>query len=118
MLYNISSYPALENCLFGAFKNFSFFLKEKNYYSISPELDCYGSKIRGKFTGICLKQYKITYTHGKIVNIYIVYEISKTYNISSYPALENCLFGAFKNFSFKKKEKFLKAPNKQFSNAG
>ena len=25
--------------------------------------------------------------------MYIVYEISKNYNISSYPTLENCLFG-------------------------
>ena len=25
--------------------------------------------------------------------IYIVYEISKNYNISTYPTLENCLFG-------------------------
>ena len=29
-----------------------------------------------------------------IVNIYIVYEINKNYNISGYPALENCLFEA------------------------
>ena len=29
-----------------------------------------------------------------MANIYIVYEISKNYIISSYPALENCLFGA------------------------
>ena len=27
------------------------------------------------------------------MNIYIVYEINKNFNISSYPALENCLFG-------------------------
>ena len=47
-----------------------------------------------KFSGSCLKQDKATYYHGKIVNIYIVYEISKNYNISSYPSLENCLFGA------------------------
>ena len=32
------------------------------------------------------------YNHGTVVNIYIVYEISKNYNISSYPTLENCLF--------------------------
>ena len=30
----------------------------------------------------------------QFVNIYTVYEISKNYNISSYPTLENCLFGA------------------------
>ena len=45
--------------------------------SITPELSYYRSKIRVKFNGSCLKQVKITYTHGKIVNIYIVYEISK-----------------------------------------
>ena len=28
------------------------------------------------------------------INIFIVYEISKNYNISSYPTLENCSFGA------------------------
>ena len=27
------------------------------------------------------------------MNIYIVYEISKSFNISEYPTLENCLFG-------------------------
>ena len=32
----------------------------------------------------------------KIVNIYIVYEITDNFNISSYPTLENCLFGAVK----------------------
>ena len=31
--------------------------------------------------------------HGKEVNIYIVYEKNKNFNISSYSALENCLFG-------------------------
>ena len=41
-----------------------------------------------------LKQDKITYTPGKIVNIYIVYEISKTFNFSSYPTLKIFLFGA------------------------
>ena len=39
-------------------------------------------------------QDKITYTHGKIINIYIVYEISRGYNLSSYLTLEHYLFGA------------------------
>ena len=52
-------------------------------YSITPSLDYLGTKIRIKFRAICLKQDKITYTHGKIVNIYIVYEISKYLDISS-----------------------------------
>ena len=63
-------------------------------YCITPELSYYGSKIRVKFNGSCLKQDKIRFDHGKIVNIYIVYEISKNFNISSYPTLENCLFRA------------------------
>ena len=56
-------------------------------YSIAPELSYYGSKIRVKFNGNSLKQDKLTYTHGKIVNICLVYEINKNYNISSYPTL-------------------------------
>ena len=50
-----------------------------------------GTKARVRFTGDCLKQVKITLNHGKIVNIYIVYEIEKRVNISRYPTLENCL---------------------------
>ena len=62
---------------------------------LSPSLNYLGTKIRVKFSGSCLKQDKITYTHGKIVNIYIVYEINKKDNtIISDPTLENCLFGA------------------------
>ena len=34
------------------------------------------------------------YDHGKVVNIYIVYEINLNFNISNYSKLENCLFGA------------------------
>ena len=39
-----------------------------------------------------MKQDKVTFNHGKIVNVNIFYEISK--NVSDYSALENCLFGA------------------------
>ena len=61
---------------------------------LSPSLNYLGTKIRVKFSGSCLKQDKITYTHGKIVNIYIVYEINKKDNtITSDHTLENCLFG-------------------------
>ena len=63
-------------------------------YKITSELSFYGTKRRVEFNGSCLRQDKVTHNHGKIVNIYIVYEISKNYNISSYPTLENCLFGA------------------------
>ena len=59
-----------------------------------PKLSYYGSKISVQFNGSCLKHDKITYNHGKIVNIYIAFKISKNYDISSYPILKNCLFGA------------------------
>ena len=42
---------------------------------LNPTISYYGTKIRAKFTGGCLKQWKISYTHRKVVNIYIVYEL-------------------------------------------
>ena len=45
-------------------------------YSITPSLDYYGTKTRVEFNGSCLKQDSVTFNHGKVVNIYIVYEIS------------------------------------------
>ena len=63
-------------------------------YKITPELSFYGTKTRVVLNGSCLKRDKSTLNHGTIVNKYFAYEISKNYNISSYPTLENCLFGA------------------------
>ena len=63
-------------------------------YKVTPQLSYYGTKTRVEFNGSCLKQDSVTFNHGKIVNIYIVYEINKSINISDYPTLENCLFGA------------------------
>ena len=62
-------------------------------HSITPNLDYYGTKTRVEFNGSCLKQDSVTFNHGKVVNIYIVYEISKSFNISDYVTLKNCLFG-------------------------
>ena len=59
---------------------------------LNPQLSYFGAKTRVEFNWSCLKQDKITYDHGKIVNIYIIYEINKKFNIGSYPALQNCLF--------------------------
>ena len=63
---------------------------------LDPSLDFVGTKMRVKFSGDCLKEKKITFNHRKIVNAYIVYEIERSVNISSYPTLENCLFGEVK----------------------
>ena len=62
--------------------------------SLAPSLNYYGNKIRVKFTGSCLKQPKILYTHGKVVNIYIVYELASSSSHTSDPTLKKCLFGA------------------------
>ena len=65
-------------------------------YSLNPQLSYFGTKTRVEFKGSCLKQNKITYAYGKIVNIYTDYEISNNNNNSSsnYPTLKNCFFGA------------------------
>ena len=66
----------------------------------NPLLDHPGTKTRAEFKGSYLKQEKISFDHGKIVNIYIAYERNENFNISSYPTFENCLFGVVK---FKKR---------------
>ena len=63
---------------------------------LDSSLDFVGTKVRIRFSEDCLRQEKITFNHGEIVNIYIVYEIEKSINIRSYPTLENCLFGSVK----------------------
>ena len=66
-------------------------------YGITPYLSYYDSnKIGVKFDGGCLKQDQRSLFHERIVNVYIVYEISKNINISDYPTLETCLFGCVK----------------------
>ena len=61
---------------------------------LTPRLNYYGTKARGKFTIICLKQLKASYTHRKTVNIYIDYELGASSSRSGDPTLKNCLFGA------------------------
>ena len=53
-----------------------------------------GNKAKAECNGDCLKQEKISFDYGKMINIYIVYEINKTFNSSSYPTLESCVFAA------------------------
>ena len=71
-------------------------------YNVTPDLSYYGTKIRVEIIGSYLKQYKVTFNHGKEVNIYIVYEVTLLVNISKYKyssngnhlTLKNALFGA------------------------
>ena len=52
-------------------------------------------KIGVKFTGSCLKQSnKLPYTHGKVVNNYIIYELGASRSSDSDPTLQIWLFGA------------------------
>ena len=61
--------------------------------SLTPLIDYYGNNIRLKFNGSILRQPKVSYTHKKAVNIYIVYKLAGSNPHSEYPTLKNCLFG-------------------------
>ena len=63
-------------------------------YKVTPQLSYNGTKTRVEFNESCLKHGKITFNHGKVVSIYIAYEIIKSISISNYLTLENCLFEA------------------------
>ena len=63
---------------------------------LNPSVNYIGAKARVRFNGDSLKQDKISFDHGKIVNIYIVYETNENFSSSSYPTPENCLFGTVK----------------------
>ena len=67
------------------------------YNSVTSALNYIGNKTRVKFDGGSLKQDKITFTHGKIINIYIVYEINLWNYVYSFNlTLGNSLFGDVK----------------------
>ena len=66
-------------------------------YSTTPNLDYYATKARVEFDGSCLKQDKNTFNYKKVVNIYIVYEISKPLTLAIIAAMtiiQHVLFGA------------------------
>ena len=62
--------------------------------TLAPELFYSGKQMRVKFNASCLKQDKITFNHGKIVKMYIVYALKSTLNHNQDITLENCLFAA------------------------
>ena len=64
-------------------------------YRNTPKLNYYGTKTRvWKFNGSCSKQDKITYTHGKTLSIYIVYELTGSNSDDKDPTVKNHLLGA------------------------
>ena len=62
--------------------------------SLTPVIDYYSYNIRVKFNGSILRQPKVSYTHEKTVNSYIVYELTGSNSHSDDPTLKDCLFGA------------------------
>ena len=73
--------------------------------SLNPRLSYYGSKIRVQFTRSCLRQPNFAFSHKKVVNIYIVYELGASSSHINDPTLKNCLSGAVtltKNAGIKK----------------
>ena len=63
--------------------------------NFAVELSYAINKIKVKFNGRCLKQDKIIYTDGTVVNIYTVHKLSS--NLNNFDVtLENCLLGAVK----------------------
>ena len=62
--------------------------------SLTPLIDYYDYYIRLKVSGSILRQPKASYTHGKIVSIYIVYELGASSSHINDPTLKNFLFGA------------------------
>ena len=66
--------------------------------NLTPVLNYYdGPKIKVSFDRSCLKQDKVTFNHGKIVNIYIVYKIIRIAHINNRDdnlTVQNALFGA------------------------
>ena len=60
--------------------------------SLSPLIDYLGDKIRLIFNGDCLKQPKVTYTHRKTVNIYIVCELGASSSFNDDPTLNTFVY--------------------------
>ena len=73
----------------------------------TPLIDYYNYKIKVKFNGSFLRQTKVAFTHGKVVNIFMVYELVGLALTLMILHLKNCLFGAatlIKNADFDKYE--------------
>ena len=75
--------------------------------SLAPALNHISTKLRIKFDGSCLKQEKVTFTHKKVVNIYIAHEINLcSCNVVKDFPLGNSLFGAVKLTKYADSDKY------------
>ena len=64
-------------------------------YGITPKSNNYGTKTRVEFHGNCFKHDNITYTHGKKVKIYIVYELTRSTPDSNDPTVRNSVWRSY-----------------------
>ena len=60
---------------------------------LAPALSYFGNKTKVKFDGSSLKQDKITFTHGNIINIHISYKINLWPKRDDNFTLTSALFG-------------------------
>ena len=66
-------------------------------YSQAPKLVYDNARIKLSFNPNLVKQDKVTYNHGPVVNIYVVYKLNPFANTGSVTLdTLNCLFGAVK----------------------
>ena len=64
------------------------------FFDESDGFQAYVFYTRLKFNGSILRKPKVSYAHGKKVNIYIVYKLAGSSSHSDDPTLKNCLPGA------------------------
>ena len=56
--------------------------------SLNPRLSYNDTKIKVQSTGSCLKEPKFTFTHKKVVNFYIVYELGASSSHDNDPTIK------------------------------
>ena len=69
-------------------------IKSPSTSNLKPRLSYNDTKIKVQVTGSCSKQPRFTFTHKRVVNIYIVYELGASSLDVNDPTIKNFLFGA------------------------
>ena len=64
--------------------------------TLTQSVNYCGDTVRLRFTGSVLQQKTVTYNHKRVVNLYLIYEITSFHDINSYPTLTNALCDAVK----------------------
>ena len=55
--------------------------------TLTPSVNYYRDKVRLRFRGSVLQQKTVTYSHKKVVNFYVVYEITNFHEMEIYATL-------------------------------